>query len=169
MTHRVTLDARAHALTHTARYIDTVSHNSAVTKTPEHIPLTMILNEAATTNADGGRPSSVWRQKPEFILLCESKDKVKKVMKAFQDVFGNDQSQRNNYDVTVLVKDKDEENILPFVTRSCDEAKDKRALESKRSLTLGEVQSNMDTVAYSSIQMSTNTSDVRLNSIRSNY
>ena len=167
--YRVALDARAHALTHAARYIDTVSHDIAVTKAPEHIPLTIILNEAATTSADGGRPSSVWRQKPEFILLCESKDKVKRVMRAFQDVFGNDQTPRENYDVTVLLKGKDEEYILPSVTKFCDKIKDDRMLESKRPLTLDEVQGNMNATSYASIPMSANTSDIRLNNIQSNY
>ncbi len=85
-------------------------------KMPQHIVVTMILNEVNNNSVDGGAlgQSQVRREKPEFIVATNSNKDLKKVMNIFKTIFTTDKEKcrRDEFDVTCLRAEKDDNKML---------------------------------------------------------
>ena len=115
---------------------------------PRQMVVTMILNQIALNSIDGGVVSadSLKREKPEFILLANSKADCKQVVTAFNSIFATrdpNKCEKDNYDVTFLHAGQANDNILSTaVTNHIKEVKNKRSSLSRKPLSVNTIMQN---------------------------
>jgi hypothetical protein len=136
------------ALKAAARYNDSATFESK-TEAPRQLVLTMVLNEVRSTSADGGTLSfqNLKREKPEFIVSCNSKSDCKKMMKTFQEIFVRDENKnkKDEYDVSFLEADSEDGKLSTSVDNFIKNCKTERSSLSRKPLGVNTIIQNQMT------------------------
>ena len=145
---RIATQQRNLALIAIGKYSDSVTFDSNK-ETPRQLVVTMVLNEVRSTSADGGTLGfqSLRREKPEFIIACNSKSDCKKMMKTFHEIFVRDQniSKKDGYDVTFLQADSVDKKLSTSIDNFVKKNKDERSSLSRKPLTVNSIIQNQMT------------------------
>ena len=100
--HRVSYNARFNALNSCAKYSDTITVPSAREYKPNHIVLTIIMNEVKSTNPCGGPKYRSKHDQTEVFVMCDSKTHSRSTINAFKNAFDVDPVKRQNYMTTFI-------------------------------------------------------------------
>ena len=139
---RVSFDARCSALKSVATYSDTVTCVSSNNHDPKHIVLTIVLNEVKSTDPSGGVMSYLHRDKPEVIVVCDSKAGSKRAINAFVNAFDRDQNKRDKY-VSKFIERGNHCNLLSAVSEYSLLENNKRLQPKLKPLSIEDSQMNI--------------------------
>ena len=131
-----------------AKFSDTATREAGgIADIPGQMVVTMILNEVASHSVDGGTLSlaSLKRDKPELIVLANSKQDCQKVVKAFHSVFTSNSSKnkKDSFDVDFLIPEKENGNkLLATVDSYIEKKKSKHTTLTRKPLQANSISQN---------------------------